>query len=108
MNVPAFILALCVVCVFSWPQKSLTPLQSPDLTTLEESVREQITSEQAALANVVKDSRASEAALSEAYGKLGQVYHAYSLAAPARECYLNASQLAPKDFRWIYLVGKLD
>jgi len=83
-------------------------LQSPDLTKLEESVREQITTEQQTLASVLKDPRASNATLSEAYGRLGQVYHAYSLTAPARECYLNASQLAPKDFRWIYLLGKLD
>src|SRR6185503_6546999 len=25
-----------------------------------------------------------------------------------RDCYLNAAQLAPKDFRWIYLLAKLD
>ena len=40
--------------------------------------------------------------------EMGQTYHAYSLTAPARECYENASRLAPKDFRWIYLLAKLD
>ena len=39
---------------------------------------------------------------------MGEIYHAYSLNAPARECYVNASRLAPKDFRWIYLRAKLD
>lgn len=96
---------LLILCLFLWPQ---TVLHSPDLTKLEESVREQITSEQAALAAVLKDTRASKTTLSEAYGRLGEVYHAYSLTAPARECYLNAGQLAPKDFRWVYLLGKLD
>ena len=83
-------------------------IQWPDLTKLEESVREQVTAEQNALAATVKDPKVSAAALSEAYGKLGQLYHAYSLTSAARDCYLNASRLAPKDFRWIYLLAKLD
>jgi tetratricopeptide (TPR) repeat protein len=63
---------------------------------------------QNSLAATAKDRDTSDAALSDAYGKLGQIYHAYSLNAPARECYLNAGRLASKDFRWIYLLGKLD
>lgn len=98
-------LILCVFCAFLWQQ---TAMQQPDLTKLEESVREQIASEQQTLLATVKDPRASKTALSEAYGKMGQVYHVYSLTAPARDCYVNASMLAPKDFRWIYLLGKLD
>ena len=90
------------------PRKGLTPLSWPDLTKLEESVREQVAAEQNALAAVVKNPASSDVVLSEAYGKLGQLYHAYSLTVPARDCYLNANVLAPKDFRWIYLSGKLD
>ncbi len=108
MNLPTITLTVCVFCAFLWQQKTLPPLQPPDLTKLEESVREQVTSEQQALAAAVKDPNATDASLSEAYGKLGQVYHAYSLTAAARDCYLNASQLAPKDFRWPYLLAKLD
>jgi tetratricopeptide (TPR) repeat protein len=77
--------------------------QTPDLTNLEESVREQITTAQAAL-TLSKD----PAALSEAYGRLGEIYHAYSLTSAARDAYLNANRLAPKEFRWIYLLAKLD
>jgi tetratricopeptide (TPR) repeat protein len=77
-------------------------LRSPDLSNLEESVRHQITAAQAAL------SKTPAATLSEEYGKLGELYHAYSLLAAARDCYLNANLLAPKDFRWIYLLAKLD
>jgi tetratricopeptide (TPR) repeat protein len=51
---------------------------------------------------------ASDATLSEAYGAAGQTFHAYSFNSPARECYVNASRLAPKDFRWLYLIAKLD
>jgi tetratricopeptide (TPR) repeat protein len=90
------------------PRKGLVALHWPDVAKLEESVREQVTSLQAALSETAKDPKTSDAALSEAYGRLGQLYHAYSLTSPARDCYLNASVLAPKDFRWIYLPAKLD
>lgn len=90
------------------PRKGLVAVNWPDLTKLEESVREQVVTLQAELTATSKDPKVSDAALSEAYGKLGQIYHAYSLIAPARDCYVNASALAPKDFRWIYLLGKLD
>ncbi|HJP92404.1 MAG TPA: tetratricopeptide repeat protein [Pyrinomonadaceae bacterium] len=71
-------------------------------------MREQLSSLQEATAAVVKDSRSNDAQLSETYGALGEIYHAYSLNAPARECYVNANRLAPNDFRWVYLLAKLD
>jgi tetratricopeptide (TPR) repeat protein len=89
-------------------RKGLVALHWPDLTKLEDSVREQVATLQDSLAATVKDPAISETALSEAYGNLGEIYHAYSLISPARDCYLNASRLAPRDFRWIYLLGKLD
>lgn len=89
------------------PRKGLVAVHWPDLTKLEESVREQVTTLQTELTATAAKAP-SDAALSEAYGKLGQIYHAYSLIAPARECYLNAGTLTPKDFRWIYLLAKLD
>jgi tetratricopeptide (TPR) repeat protein len=89
-------------------RKDLVAVHLPDLSTLEEGVREQLTAEQNSLAAALKNPAISNATLSEAYGKLGQVCHAYSLTAPARECYLNAMTLAPNDFRWIYLTAELD
>jgi tetratricopeptide (TPR) repeat protein len=86
------------------PRKDLVAVRSPDLTNLEESVRSQIVK----LQNSLAAAAGSETALSEAYGKLGQIYHAYSFISPAHDCYLNASVLAPNDFRWTYLVAKLD
>jgi len=92
------------------PKSNLVPLHWPDLTTLEADVREQLVSAQNALTATasLRDPGPEDAALSEAYGDLGQIYQTYSLTAPARECYVNASRLAPKDFRWVYLLGKLD
>jgi tetratricopeptide (TPR) repeat protein len=79
----------------------------PDLSNLEESVSNQVTELQNMLV-AAANNRAPETVLSETYGKLGQIYHAYALISPAHDCYLNASLLAPKDFRWTYLVAKLD
>ena len=92
------------------PKSNLVSLHWPDLTTLEADVRDQLISAQDALTAMAKarDPGPADAALSEAYGALGEIYQAYSLTSPARECYLNASRLTPKDFRWVYLLGKID
>lgn len=109
------ILIISAVCVsqalaqdLQPPRKPLVAVHWPDLSRLEASVREQIIVEQNSLAAIVKNPATSDAELSEAYRKLGQIYHAYSLNVPARECYVNARILAPVDFRWPYLLGKLD
>ncbi len=39
----------------------------------------------------------------DAWGTLGAVYQAHRLLAEADRCYLRAIELAPDDFRWIYL-----
>ncbi len=92
------------------PRSNLVSLHWPDLTTLEAVVREQLLSAQKALtaAATARDPVTADATLSEAYGEAGEIYQAYSLMTPAQECYLNASRLAPKDFRWVYLLGKID
>jgi tetratricopeptide (TPR) repeat protein len=90
------------------PRKGLVALHWPDLTSLEKSVREQVAELQNALIAAARNPSVSDSDLSEAYGSLAQIYHAYSLTSAARDCYVNAGQLAPKDFRWIYLLAKLD
>ena len=90
------------------PKPTLVAIHWPDLSQLESDVRNQILSQQRSLTATVKSPNTSEAQLTAAYGALGEVYHAYSITAPARECYLNANHLSPSDFRWIYLLGKLD
>ncbi len=88
------------------PAKSnLQPVHLPDLTNLEADVRAQLTSAQSTLAAAVTNPATPVATLSEAYGAMGELYHAYSLSSPARECYLNASLLTPKEFRWVYLLA---
>ncbi len=90
------------------PVEGLSVVHLPDTSGMEPSVREHVAAEQDALAAAIKDAAtAPSAKLAEGYGTLGQIYQAYSLNAPAEECYLNAARLAPNDFRWPYLLGKL-
>lgn len=98
----------CQTNILQPPRKELVPVHFPDLSKLEPDVREQLTSFQDSLSNTAKDPATSPATLSQAYATMGQIYQAYSLNSPARECYLNAAHLAPKDFRWLYLLAKLD
>ena len=85
----------------------LAPVHQPDLQELEPNVRDQVISLQNSLADLAKNSATTDLKLSETYGLMGQVYQAYSLTSPARECYLNARHLAPKDFRWTYLLASI-
>ena len=90
------------------PARGLSVVHLPDTRGMEPPVREHIAAEQEALAAAVKDAATMPAAkLAEGYGTMGQIYQAYALAAPAAESYLNALRLAPNDFRWPYLLGKL-
>jgi tetratricopeptide (TPR) repeat protein len=89
------------------PAPGLSAVQLPDTRNMEPEVREHLTTAQHALAAAAKDPSTPADKLGEAYGMMGQIYQAYSLVSPAKECYLNASRLAPKDFRWVYLLGKL-
>ena len=89
-------------------KSNLRTVHYPDLTSLEAAVREQMMSAQNALAAAAKNPSTTIAALSEAYGVMGELYHAYSLVSSARECYLNASLLKPKEFRWVYLLAVLE
>ena len=105
-------LTLCVFCILCvsviYSAQTLVTVHWPDLSQLEPEVRDQIKSQQDILISTIKDTKSTETKLSAAYGAMGEIYHAYSLIAPARECYLNANTLDPKDFRWMYLLAKLD
>src|SRR6202022_442821 len=60
------------------PRPNLLPLRWPDLKTLEPEVREQLAKLQAALAATSKNPQTTGAALSEAYGTMGENYQSYS------------------------------
>lgn len=94
--------------ILAAPRSNLVAIHWPDLSTVEVEVYRHLLKEQALLTAAVKVADASDVTLSEAYGSMGQTFHAYSFNSPARECYVNANRLAPRDFRWVHLMAKLD
>lgn len=100
--------ALLLILLASFTAHAQAQVNFPDLSNLESEVREQITTIQNSLIATLKTPNTSATEKSEAYGKLAQVYHAYSFTAEARVCYQLANNLAPKDFRWNYLLAKLE
>ncbi len=74
-------------------------LPSPDLTAVEPRVRAAIEKE-VATATREPDSPA-------AWGRLGMVLQAHQFDEEAETAYLEASRLAPAEFRWVYLRGVL-
>ena len=87
--------------------RDLRPLTEPILQGLEEAVQEQITTAQKELLKVLEDSLAGDSDRGQAYGEIGQIYHAYGLLEAAEPCYHNATVLDPKAFRWPYYQGLL-
>jgi len=89
------------------PRAGLLPVHAPDLKALEAEVREQLQSLQNSVVAASSDRSLADEKLGEAYGSLGQAYHTYSLLPQAEECYRNAHQLIPEDFRWSYLLASI-
>src|SRR5262252_3968712 len=89
-------------------RNNLVPVQWPDVTKLEPEVQHQLIGLESRLRGVMDNPTLPDAARANDFGAAGRLYHAYSLTVPARSCYLNAATLSPKNFRWPYLLAKLD
>jgi tetratricopeptide (TPR) repeat protein len=85
----------------------LVEVPQPDLAGVDAPVQEQIRASQAELATAMTQNDASHARLAAAFGKLGQIYQAYSFDEAALACYRNASQLDSEPFPWFYYQGYL-
>ena len=84
----------------------LPPIPRPPLDTLESAVATQLRVAQESFhALATRDSPTSD--LMEAYGVLGQLYHAYELFDSAEASYRSAAYLGPRDHRWRHLLGRL-
>ena len=66
------------------PNEQLTPVVHPDLSGLEELVREQLGEARRELSLIEAKTEVAEEELSRAYGKLGKLYHAYEMFEPAK------------------------
>lgn len=92
----------------STPGPTLEPVPKPNLSTLEDAVREQIEATQAELEAVSRQPGVSRETLAKAYGQMGKVYHAYNFFDAGAVCYQNAHALAPREFVWPYYLGRLN
>jgi len=88
-------------------RSKLSPIPYPELSPFESAVQQQIREAQAKLDSVKQTPAATDGQLSDTYGELGKVYHAYDLLEAAKACYLNAQTLAPHDHRWLYYLARL-
>ena len=88
-----------VVAVFLAAVIQAVELPDPDLTAVEPRVRETI-ERQIAATGREPDSTA-------AWGRLGMVLQAHQFDEEAESAYVEASRLAPTEFRWVYLRGVL-
>jgi tetratricopeptide (TPR) repeat protein len=86
---------------------NLVPVPLPPLDSLESSVADQIREVQRSVAGLLGKPDLGRAETAEAYGTLGQLYHAYEMFDAAEACYKNASRLRPDDYRWSHLLGYL-
>jgi tetratricopeptide (TPR) repeat protein len=85
----------------------LVPVPYPDLSKTEAIVKEQIEAARSNLQSNLQNSRPAAAEMAQAYGKLGELYHAYDFPDAATACYKNAHALSTQEFRWPYLLGRL-
>ena len=82
------------------------PIPSPDLSSLEPAVAQQVQQQQEALKDLYRrDPDPRELAV--AWADLGTYFHAYKLTGPAEEAYRKAMELDAKDPRWPHLLGGL-
>lgn len=84
----------------SVPDLKLVP--PPDLSGLEPAVADQLKAAYESLSVALTKKELSPQELSESYGMMGQLYHAYQLFEAALLCYDNAIQLVPRSFSWRY------
>jgi tetratricopeptide (TPR) repeat protein len=74
---------------------------------MDELVQKQIKTAQSQLLALTSNPNAKSSELSEAYGRLGELYEAYALRDSAARCYQNAHALNPGEFKWSYYLGHL-
>jgi len=91
----------------STTEDTLQPIPPPPLDHLEKAVSHQLREGKKMVDAVSGDSTASRQKRAEAYGKLGQMYHAYELYESAEVCYRNAVLLDPSHLEWTYSLGYL-
>ena len=88
-------------------RSGLLAVPLPRLDRLEPAVAQQLSELHRSFSALAGSAGVDDADLAEAYGSLGQLYHAYEFFESAEPCYRNAAHLAPGDFQWLHLLGRL-
>ena len=88
-------------------RSALRPVVLPDLTRIDESVREQIRERDGALRAALARPGATDADKATAFGGVAVLLHASEFHEAAEPAYLNAQDLAPADAKWPYLLSHL-
>ena len=103
---PLLVMATSALCPAIGDASSELP--RPALAEMEPHVERQLRDAREQLDGLLLDAdTAGSAPLAAALGRMGQLYHAYDLTEPAAACYLQAVELAPREFRWLYYLGLL-
>lgn len=100
---------LKTVFLFALLMADLKPVPHPSLSGLEPEVAAQLSDARSLVDGLLSQQAPPEdlANLADTYGELCRLYHAYGLLDAAAPCYANAVQLAPRDFRWSYYLGRV-
>ena len=77
----------------------------PALSTVKGQARDALAAQKESLQTLLADPAAEPASLADAFGHMGELYHAYGLYGAADVAYGNARTLARESFRWAYLRG---
>jgi tetratricopeptide (TPR) repeat protein len=93
--------------VFPAARAELLPVPLPSLAALEAAVVHQIDEALQSVRLVAANRDADRGALAEAYGRLGEILHAYEFFEAAAASYDNARRGAPRDYRWPHLLAYL-
>ncbi len=95
------ILHLSLILISTFTSADIDVPQPADLNFVEEKLLlDAIEAAQAAVRNAPDDANV--------WGYLGDVYLSHGWEIPAIPCYRQASQLAPNELRWHYLLGRLN
>lgn len=84
---------------------TLQPTSLPDLSRVEAQLRQRLEGQQAALDALLRVGQASDADLASAFGAQGKLCLAADFAAAAIPNFVNARQLAPREFPFAYYLA---
>jgi len=86
---------------------SLHAITEINLEDMDKPARDSISAARQRLNDALQEQPMQPDMLATAYGELGGLYQAHLVFPAAADCYHNAMQLAPDEFRWVYYAAWL-